>query len=691
MKYEPENIRNVALVGHNAAGKTTLAEAALFVSGAVSRMGRVEDGNTVCDYDPEETKRKFSISLSLAPVEWKGHKINFVDTPGSPDFEGEAIAALYAVDAVCFVVSAVDGAQVQTRYYWKIAEGLGLPCFFFVNKLDKEHTRLDSSVAHLREVFGHSVVALQSQIGYESEVLGCYDLVTSTSHTYADGPTAQTSENQEPPQGADTSRTALVEAVAESDESLLDAYLEAGDLDSKELERGVSSALLRRELFPVLGGVASRPLGVDLLLDFVTNFLPSPLQGPDVEGVSGADGSERVAVRRSADPPLVARVFKTIADPFVGKLSVFRVLTGSAPADAVVTNTTSGAEEKLHQVFALRGKEHIELDGVVAGDIAAVAKLQSTRTGDTLASKGTSIVLAPMRFPDPVFSLAVAPKAKGDEDKLSQGLQRLAEEDPTIHAEHNSDTRQLILSGLGEAHLMSVLEKLKRKFGVDVDTSIPKVSYRETITKPSQGEGKHKKQTGGHGQFGVAVIKIEPLPRDSGFEFVDQIVGGAIPKNFIPAVEKGIREAMERGFYAGYPLVDLKVTLFDGKHHPVDSSELSFKMAGSLALQAALPGAGVVLLEPIMDLEVIVPDDKVGDVQGDLNAKRGRILGTEPAEPGFTLITAKVPQAELLRYAVDLRSITGGQGRFKVRFSHYEEVPPHIAEKVRAESQTPVS
>jgi elongation factor G len=686
MKYEPRKIRNVVLVGHNGAGKTSLAEAALFVSGAISRLGRVEDKNTVCDYDPEETKRGFSISLALAPVEWQGHKINFIDTPGSPDFEGEAIAGLHAADAACFVVSAVDGPQVQTRYYWKLAKEMGLPAFFFVNKLDKERASLAVAVEELRKVFGNDVVPLQAQIGAESDLAGLFDLYSRKSFRYSLPNPRGEAADLDAPEEAEAARDSLLEGIAESDEALLDSYLERGDLDEKEFEQGLAKAVASRSLFPVIGGASTAPIGVDLLLDFVCSFVPSPLDQPEIQGESVTNPGEKISLQRAADGPFVAQVFKTIADPFVGKLSVFRVLTGSAATDTAVINTTRSTEEKLHQVFALRGKEHLELEAVVAGDIAAVAKLQATKTGDTLASKGADIVLSPIQFPEPVFSLAVAPKAKGDEDKLSQGLQRLAEEDPTIRLEHNTDTRQLIVSGLGEAHLLSVVEKLKRKFGVDVETSTPKVSYRETITKPSQGEGKHKKQTGGHGQFGVAVIKIEPLPRDAGFEFVDQIVGGAIPKQFIPAVEKGVREAMERGFYAGYPLVDLKVTLFDGKHHPVDSSELSFKMAGSLALQAALPNAGVVLLEPIMDLEVVVPDDKVGDVQGDLNSKRGRILGTEPGEEGFTVITAKVPQAELLRYSVDLRSITGGQGRFKVRFSHYEEVPPHIAEKVKAEA-----
>ncbi len=688
-QYPAEKIRNVALLGHNGSGKTTLAEACLFAAGAVGRQGRIEDGNTVCDYEPEETKRGFSISLALAPLEWKGYKVNLIDTPGSPDFEGEAMASLYAADLAVFVVSAVDGAQVQTRHYWKVAKDLGVPAIIFLNKLDKERASIEESVSGLREAFGSGIVAFQAQLGAEDRLEGLVDVFSGKGYSYEKGSAQGAPSDSPPPSEVDLedARNALLESVAETDETLLDTYLETGDIEEKAYAEGLSRAIATGQVHPVLAGSAARPLGVDLLLDFITEYGPSPLEHKVVQGFAAPDSQESASLEASPSGPFVARVFKTIADPFIGKLSVFRILSGSLKGDMVVINTTRGHEERLHQVFALRGKEHIEVEALSMGDIAAVAKLADTRTGDTLTGKGVSLVLPPMRLPEPVYSLAVAPRSKGDEDKLSQGLQRLAEEDPTLQLRHNTETRQLILSGLGDTHLAATLEKLKRKFGVEVDTSLPKVSYRETITKPAQAEGKHKKQTGGHGQFGVAVIQIEPLPRDAGFEFVDQIVGGAIPKGFIPAVEKGVREAMERGFFAGYPLVDIKVTLVDGKHHPVDSNELSFKMAGSLALQAALPQAGVVLLEPIMDLAVVVPDDKVGDVQGDLNAKRGRILGTEPAEIGYTAIRAKVPQAELLRYSADLRSITGGQGRFTLKFSHYEEVPAHIADKVKAESQ----
>lgn len=688
-QYSSDKIRNIALIGHNGSGKTTLAEACLWVAGAVGRQGSIESGNTVCDYEPEETKRRFSISLALAPIEWNGTKINIVDTPGSPDFEGEAIAGLYAADLAVFVVSAVDGPQVQTRYYWKIARDLGIPALIFVNKLDKEGASIEEAVDELRRAFGAEVTRCQSQIGRESRLEGLVDLYSKKAYVYkgesgrAEG--SDTAGSEEP--AVDSARTALIEALAETDESLLDRYLEAGDLDPKSYGEGLVKAITGRQIVPVLAGSATLPLGVDLLLGFISEFGPSPLERGSIEGTDSVGSDEPVAVEAGPDGPFVARVFKTIADPFVGKLSVFRVLSGGVKGDATVVNTTACQDEKFHQVFALRGKEHIEVDALSMGDIAAVAKPAHTRTGDTLASKGTVVVLPPMHLPEPVYSIAVAPKSKGDEDKLSQGLQRLSEEDPTLRVRHNTETRQLIVSGLGDTHLVSTFEKLKRKFGVEVETSTPKIAYRETITKPAKAEGKHKKQTGGHGQFGVAVVEIEPLPRDAGFVFVDQIVGGAIPKGFIPAVEKGIREAMDRGFLAGYPLVDLKATLLDGKHHPVDSSELSFKLAGSLALQGALREAGVVLLEPIMDLEVIVPDDKVGDVQGDLNAKRGRISGTEPAEMGYTSIVAEVPQAELLKYSVDLRSLTGGQGRFSAKFGRYEEVPSNIVDKIRAEAK----
>lgn len=682
--YPTEQIRNVALIGHSGVGKTIIAEAMLFASGAIARMGRVEDGSTVCDYDPEETKKGVTVSMALAPIEWRGFKINIIDTPGAPDFEGDVAAALRVADLAVFVVSGVDGPQVQTRQYWKAASRLGTPRAVFVNKLDRERSNFRETVTSLESALGPGFVPLQLPMGEEESLEGLIDIAAGTAMTYSPGsPKGASSAPPDLPGDYDDLRTALVEGAAETDEVLLDKYFEEGDLSPKEVTAALRSGLAHGTTFPVLGGAAASVTGIDLLLDFVADTGPSPLFRGSIAANSSKDG-EVTEIELKPDGKPLAQVFKTIADPFVGKLSLFRVWSGMVKPDSTLSNATQGHDERLHQIFAMRGKEHLEVDAVPAGDIAAVAKLGNTHTGDTLCEKGQALLLKPIDVPTPVLAVAITPKTKGDEDKLGQALHRLAEEDQTIRVTRNADTHQTLLSGLGEAHLGIVIERLKRKFGVEVDTEQPRVGYRESIRKPAEAEGKHKKQSGGHGQFGVAHIKIEPLERDAGFEFVDAVVGGAIPRQFIPAVEKGVREALDRGGYAGFPIVDVKVTVDDGKAHSVDSNELSFKMAGSLAVQGALPNADVVLLEPIVDAEIVVPDDKVGDIQGDLNSKRGRIVGTDPLGDGETAITARVPEAEMIRYAIDLRSITGGQGRFTTKFSHYEEVPAHLAEKVKA-------
>lgn len=682
--YPTEQIRNVALIGHSGAGKTILAEAMLFASGAIARMGKVEDGSTVCDHDPEETKKGVSVSMALAPIEWRGFKINIIDTPGAPDFEGDVAAALRVTDLAIFVVSGVDGPQVQTRQYWKIASRLGIPRAVFINKLDRERSSFRETVASLESALGRGFIPLQLPIGEEEAFEGLIDIAGGTGMVYSPGSIAGTvSTSPDLPADYVDLRTALIEGAAETDETLLDKYLEDGDLSTEEVTAALRSGVAQGATFPVLGGAGASAIGVDLLLDFVADTGPSPISRGAVTALASRGGDE-IDVELKPDGKPLAQIFKTIADPFVGKLSLFRVWSGSIKPDSTLSNATQGHDERLHQIFAMRGKEHIEVDSVPTGDIAAVAKLGNTHTGDTFCEKGQTLLLEPIEVPTPVLAIAITPKTKGDEDKLGQALQRLAEEDQTIRVVRNAETHQTLLSGLGEAHLGIVIERLKRKFGVEVDTEQPKVGYRETIRKPAEAEGKHKKQSGGHGQFGVAHIKIEPLERDAGFEFVDAVVGGAIPRQFIPAVEKGVREALDRGGYAGFPIVDVRVTVDDGKAHSVDSNELSFKMAGSLAIQGALPNADVVLLEPIVDAEIVVPDDKVGDIQGDLNSKRGRIVGTDPLGDGETAIAARVPEAEMIRYAIDLRSITGGQGRFTTKFSHYEAVPAHMADKVKA-------
>lgn len=682
--YPTEQIRNVALIGHGGAGKTIVAEAMLLASGAIARMGRVEDGSTVCDHDPEEVKKGVSVSMALAPIEWRGFKINVIDTPGAPDFEGDVAAALRVADLAIFVVSGVDGPQVQTRQYWKTASKLGIPRAVFVNKLDRERSSFSETVSSLESALGRGFIPLQLPIGEEDAFEGLIEIAAGTGMVYSPGsPKGVTNDSPDLPADYDALRTTLVEGAAETDEVLLDKYLEEGDLSAKEVTTALRTGLIQGGTFPVLGGAAASVIGIDLLLDFIVDTGPSPMFRGSI-AARASKGGDQTEIELTPDGKVLAQVFKTIADPFVGKLSLFRVWSGTINPDSTLSNATQGHDERLHQIFAMRGKEHLEVDSVPAGDIAAVAKLGDTHTGDTFCEKGQTLLLDPIDVPTPVLAVAITPKTKGDEDKLGQALQRLAEEDQTIRVTRNADTHQTLLCGLGEAHLGIVIERLKRKFGVEVDTALPEVGYRETIRKPAEAEGKHKKQSGGHGQFGVAHIKIEPLERDAGFEFVNAVVGGAIPRQFIPAVEKGVREALDRGGYAGFPIVDVRVTVDDGKAHSVDSNELSFKMAGSLAVQGALPNADVVLLEPIVDSEIVVPDDKVGDIQGDLNSKRGRIVGTDPLGDGETAITARVPEAEMIRYAIDLRSITGGQGRFTTKFSHYEEVPAHMADKIKA-------
>jgi elongation factor G len=673
--YPPDRIRNVVLVGHGGSGKTSLAEALLFCSGATTRVGRVEDGTTASDHEPEEIKKKISVSSAVVPVEWNGYKINLIDTPGYADFSGEAYAALSVADLALFVVSAVEGVEVQTELYWSRAVARGIPRMIFINKLDRERASYERTLTQMRELFG-PVAPLQTPIGEELAFEGVTDLLSNTAYRYSGAPKGA----ECPAEGDDGLHLQLVEAVAESDDSLLERYLEGEEITPKELTAGLGKGVGAAVVTPVVCGAATKLIGIDRLAELITAAAPSPLDRP---AWTAQDGTE---VAPDPDAPPCAFVFKTLADQFVGKINFFRVVSGSVKKDAVLSNPRRREEEKLHQIFVPRGKEHLEVDLLPTGDIGAVAKLGTTQTGDTLTAKDRPIVLPYEAPPEPVFAVAVFPKSKGDEDKLSTALHRIEEEDPSIRVSRNEETRQQLLSGMGEAHIDVALERIHRKFGVEITTKVPRIPYRETVTKLAEAEGKYKKQTGGHGQFGIAWLRVEPLERSGGFQFVDAIVGGVIPRQFLPAVEKGVHDAMGRGFLAGYPLVDLKVTCFDGKHHPVDSSEMSFKMAGSLGLQEALRNAGVTLLEPIVELSVIVPDAYSGDVMGDLNSKRGRIMGMEPLSGGNQSIKATVPLAEVARYAIDLRSITGGRGVFSMQISHYEEVPANIAEKVRADA-----
>ncbi len=669
MKVFPtEKVRNVALVGHGGSGKTSLAEALLFVGGAISRLGRVEDGNTVCDFDPEEARRGISVSLSIAPFEFEGHKVNVLDTPGYADFIGDVSAAMRVADLAVFVVSAVEGVEVQTEAAWRIAADAGVPRAIFINKLDRERASFQRTLDDLKDKFGAGVAPLELPIGAEHDFRGVIDLLSDTAVTYS-GTDGKGVTGAIPPEmeGEEHSvHDALVEGIVVADDDLMERYLEDETIEVKELEHTLAKGIAEASVFPVLCGSATKLIGVDRLARFVVEEGPAP---------------------QAADGPPVAFVFKTIVDPYVGRVNLFKVLQGTVQHDASLVNGRTVAEERLHQLTVMRGKEQEPTNEVVAGDIAAVAKLGDTGTGDVLGARGADVEVEPFTPPQPVLAVAIHPKAKGDEDKLANALHRLLDEDPVLQLERNSETKQTLLRGMGETHLSIALEKLHRKLGVEVETEEVKVAYRETITTNAEAEGKYKKQTGGHGQFGVAFIRVEPRERGAGFEFVDKIVGGAIPRQFIPAVEKGVAETMSNGGVYGFPVVDVAVTVFDGKAHSVDSSEMSFKMAGSLGFKEAMAKAGPILLEPISEIVVTAPEQFQGDLMGDLNSKRGRILGSSAAGNGEMEIVAQVPTSEVLRYEIDLRSITGGRGRFAIEHSHYDPVPSHLADKIAAQPE----
>jgi len=677
--YPPSRIRNVALVGHNGAGKTTLAEALLFATGAVNRQGKVDDGSTVSDFEPEEVKRHMSLSLALTPCLLGDVKLNVVDTPGYADFFGEVRAACSVVDLVVVVVSAVEGIEAQTEAAWELAAELGLPRLVFVNKLDRERSSFDRTLTSLRERFGAGIAPLELPVGEEAAFRGIADLLTDTAIVYEGGKPVPGPIPDDLAATEHEVREQLVEGIVVGDDALMERYLEGDVPSSAELESTLANGVAQGLVFPVVCGSAATGIGIDRLASLLAEIAPTPDARRPVR-VRAGDADHEVACDPGGQP--LAQVFKTISDPYVGKISLLRVLSGTIRPDSVLTNPRTHADERLHVLQLLRGKEAQPATEAQAGDIVAVPKLSDTTTGDTLAPKGTPVVV-PAVAPEPVvLSIAITPKSKGDEDKLMTGLHRLQEEDPALAVERIDETHQTILRGTGETHLAVAAERLARKFGVEVSTEDVLVPFRESITQQAEAEGKYKKQTGGHGQFGVASIRIEPLERGEGFHFVDQVVGGAIPKQYIPAVEKGVIEAMGQGGVHGYPVVDVQVTCYDGKYHPVDSSEMSFKMAGSLAFKEAMAKAGPVLLEPISLLEVRVPASMQGEVLGDLNSRRGRVQGTDTVDGGFQKITALVPSAEIQRYAVDLRSLTGGRGRFHAEHDHYDVMPSNLVERL---------
>jgi elongation factor G len=684
--YDATNVRNVLLAGHGGAGKTTLMEAMLHSAGAVTRMGRVEDGNTVSDHDPEEVRKGISVSLSLAPIETGNVKINLLDAPGYADFAGDLHSAIRAVDAVVLVVSAVDGVEVQTEVAWELAAAAGLPRAIVINKLDRERASFERTLDELVKAFGTQIAPVHFPLGEEHAFEGIADLLSGKAYRYGGGASGEEGEWPDDIHAkADPFREKLTEAVAEADDTLLERYLEEGALPEAEVVKGIRAGFVDAKIAPVLISSAPASIGADRLIQFIADVFPSPLERPPVK-VIAKDGEEKERPT-DAGQPLTALVFKTVSDPYVGHISMFRVFSGRLRPDSAVHNATKRVDERVGQLFTLRGKEHESVSEVPAGDIGAVAKLAHTTTGDTFSTKDDPVTLPPVEMPEPLLAIAVEPKTKGDEDKLSTALARVREEDPTLRIERSEETHETVIYGMGEAHLDVVLDRMKRKFGVEVSHRPSKIAYKETLKGSARAQGRHVKQSGGHGQYAVCWIEVEPLPHGGGFEYVDKIVGGAIPHQFIPSVEKGVVKAMSDGVGAGYPMVDVKVTLYDGKFHTVDSSDIAFQIAGSLALKEAALQAGVALLEPIVELEIVVPEAFTGDIMGDLNSKRGKIQGMEQTGTGKGRIRALVPQAEVARYAIDLRSMTGGRGSFTMKFSHYEEVPTHIAQKVIDEHQ----
>jgi len=656
--YQTGQIRNIGVVAHGGAGKTSLVEAMLFNTGVLSRLGRVEDGTTTSDYHPEEIAKQVTIHTSLVPCEWNGVKINLLDTPGYSDFIGEVKGALRVADCALFVVSAVDGVEVQHEVIWDIADKYNLPRIVFVNKMDRENASFNKVLDDLKAKFGGNFVPVQIPVGAFNTFSGVVDIINNKAYA-GEGKGKEVPVPGELSGEIDQYREQLVEAAAEGDDDLTMKYLEGEELTPDEIKDGLKKSIALAKVVPVLAGSATKNTGVAQLMDVVANYLPAP---------------------KEDNGPMAALVFKTIADPYVGKMNFLRVFSGNFKSDTTVYNSTKEKTEKIGNVFYVRGKSTMQTDMVPAGDMAVVVKLQDTGTGDTLCEKDNPVVLEGIDFPVPTLTVAIAPKSKNDEDKLGDAINKLLEEDPTLRVEKNTETKQTLITGMGELHLNIMVEKLKRKFGVDVVMSDPKVPYRETIRTKVEVEGKHKKQSGGRGQYGHVWIRFEPNPEED-FVFAEEIFGGSVPRQYFPAVEKGLREAMMEGVLAGYPTTGVKATLYDGSYHTVDSSELAFKIAASLAFKKGIAQAKPVLLEPIMNVEVLVPENFMGDIISDFNTKRGRVLGTEPRGKQ-TLIRAHVPLSEMYRYAIDLKSMTQGRGSFTMEFNSYEEVPARLAEEI---------
>jgi elongation factor G len=683
--FDTPDIRNIALIGHGDSGKTSLASALLYNSGAVNRLGKVDDGTATTDYDDEETERKISLQTSLAHLEWKHKKVNLIDTPGYAAFIADAEVAMSVADTALLLVESVSGVQVITERVFGYAERFQTPIMFVLSKLDRDNASFNRTLDAIHERFGRLAVPIQLPIGKEHDFVGVVNLLTMKACRFAQDGTGKMTQGDIPDdlkEKATESRAALVEMVAETDDALMEAFFEAGDLTDEQLLGGLKTAIVQRKIFPVLCSSATHLIGGQPMLDALVDLAPSPAEKGDAVGTNPKDQSE-VSRPVASDQPVSAFIFKTVADPFAGKLSLLRVMTGTLKPDSSVINVgRDGVAERLGNLAILQGKQTTAIGELKAGDLGVIAKLKETQTSDTLAEPAHPILYAPVTFPEPAISYAVEPKSKGDEEKISTALARLMEEDPVLRVRRDARSAELLVSGTGQVHVEVALAKMKRKFGVEAVLHTPKVPYFETIKKKAANiEGKHKKQSGGRGQFGVCVIDMEPLPQGGGFEFVDKIFGGSIPQNYRPAVEKGIKEAAERGWLAGSPVIDFRVTLTDGKYHNVDSSEMAFKIAGSLAFKEAMQKSRPTILEPIMQVEIVVPEENMGDIMGDLSSRRGKPQGME-AQGHNQIIKAQVPMSEMLDYASTLKSLTSDRGSYTMELDHYDEVPSQIQQKI---------
>ncbi len=685
-KYDTSKLRNLGIVAHGGAGKTSLVEAVLFDTGMVDRLGRVDDGTSNMDFEPEEIKRGITLSSSLHHCEWQGHSLHIVDTPGYSNFLHDTRNCLRILGGAVVIVSAISGVKAQTQQIWQWCEEFEVPRIAFVNKMDRERANFLRAVDDMATALNNRPVAVNMPIGAEEDFRGIIDLVHMKARLFQFDEKGTYQEEEIPAEFLDEARrlrVILLEAVADADDELMEKYLETEDLSEEEILRGLREGTLTGVFTPVLCGSATANIGIRQLLDFMVACLPSPLDKGDQHGTHPATGADEVR-HPSEDGPFSAMVFKTVSDPYTGKLTLARVYSGSLKSDSSVYNPNKEATERVGQIFEMEGKKQKSIPLAVAGDIIAIPKLKVTATGDTLCDEAKPI-LYPSPMPlKPIISFALQTKSRGDEDKLSIALHKLIEEDPTLSLTRDADTREMIISGMGQVHLEVAVEKLKRKFGVEVELLEPKVPYRETITGRTKVQGKYKKQSGGRGQYGDVWIEMEPLPRGEGYVFEDKVVGGVVPRQYIPAVDKGVHEASQHGMLAGFPVVDFKVALVDGSHHSVDSSEMAFKVAGSMAFKKAMEVCKPVLLEPVMAMEISVPDDCMGDIIGDMNSRRGKVLGVEP-KAGSQMIRVQVPMAEVLRYAPELRSMTSDRGMFTMEFSHYEEVPPHMTAKILSE------